>query len=148
MTLYAHFASKEDLVLAFLEERNKRWTEGWLRTQIEQRAQDPRGRVLAIFDAFDDWFHEADFESCSLTRTLLETQAPDPQHTSAVLQLERIRLMLREEIEGAGVRDSDEIAYLIQTLMLGAIMSASRGDLDAARRVRGLAERLLEPAAT
>src|SRR5207253_10168423 len=65
MTLYRHFASKDALVLAFLERREQRWTKDWLQRAVEQRASDPRQRLLAIFDVFDDWFHQADFEGCA-----------------------------------------------------------------------------------
>src|SRR5689334_25448456 len=56
-TLYRHFASKEDLVLAFLERREELWTRGWLEAQVVARASDPAARLLSIFDVFDEWFH-------------------------------------------------------------------------------------------
>src|SRR5438552_11387299 len=62
MTLYRHFASKDALVLAFLERREERWTRAWLQHEVERRSSDPRARLLAIFDVFDEWFQEADFE--------------------------------------------------------------------------------------
>jgi hypothetical protein len=40
--------------------------------------------------------------------------------------------------------DSEEVAYQIQILMMGAIVSAGRGDRAAARCVRVLAELLLK----
>src|SRR5580704_225975 len=52
-TMYRHFASKEDLVLAFLERREELWTRGWLQGEVEQRSPDPREQLLAIFDVFD-----------------------------------------------------------------------------------------------
>src|SRR5262245_34834703 len=54
MTLYRHFNSKEELVLAFLERREELWTKGWLQAEVEARAEDPRERLLAIFDVFDE----------------------------------------------------------------------------------------------
>src|SRR5713101_3141881 len=38
MTLYRHFRSKDDLVLAFLERREARWTRDWLQREAERRA--------------------------------------------------------------------------------------------------------------
>src|SRR5258706_5871587 len=55
MTLYRHFASKDALVLAFLERREERWIKDWLQREVELRAVDPRDRLLAIFDVFDEW---------------------------------------------------------------------------------------------
>ena len=54
MTLYRHFASKDALVLAFLERREERWIKDWLQREVELRAVDPGDRLLAIFDIFDE----------------------------------------------------------------------------------------------
>src|SRR5216683_3287452 len=78
MTLYRHFASKDALVLAFLERREQRWTKDWLQRAVERRASDPRERLLAIFDVFDEWFHQTDFEGCAFINVLLEIG--DPTH--------------------------------------------------------------------
>jgi len=52
--MYRHFASKGDLVLAFLERREELWTTDWLQAEVERRAPDPEQRLLAIFDVFDE----------------------------------------------------------------------------------------------
>src|SRR5262245_31080619 len=55
MTLYRHFESKEELVLAFLRQRESLWTTAWLTVEVERRAATPRERLLAIFDVFGEW---------------------------------------------------------------------------------------------
>ncbi len=55
MTLYRHFGSKDELALAFLDEREQRWVKDWLRTEVERRSEDPRERLLSIFDVFGEW---------------------------------------------------------------------------------------------
>jgi AcrR family transcriptional regulator len=147
MTLYHHFASKEELVLAFLELRGQRWTRDWLGSEIEKRATSPSDRLLVVFDAFDEWFHEPDFESCPFIRTLLETPGrPDSAHQAAVHQVEVVRLLIESLARDCGASPEADLSYQLQTLMMGAIVSATRGDLDAARRVRPLAEQLVEQA--
>src|ERR1700682_672117 len=46
-TMYRHFGSKQDLVLAFLERREELWTHGWLAVEATRRADDPREQLLA-----------------------------------------------------------------------------------------------------
>src|SRR3954452_2395560 len=75
MTLYRHFASKEQLVLAYLERREELWTRRWLQAEVEQRASDPAERLLAIFDVFDAWFRREDFEGCAFINIMLESAA-------------------------------------------------------------------------
>jgi AcrR family transcriptional regulator len=71
-TLYRHFPSKNDLVLAFLERREQRWTLGLVEAEARRRGATPEERLLAIFDIFDDWFHRDDFDTCSFINVLVE----------------------------------------------------------------------------
>ena len=147
MSLYRHFASKADLVLAFLDLREERWTRDWLEVEIVGLATTPEGRLLALFDAFDEWFHHDDFESCAFMRTLLEfNDSTDPIHQAAVHRLEVIRRMIEAHAEQAGAQDPENTAYQLQGLLMGAIVSATRGDLAAARRARAVAQLVLDDA--
>jgi AcrR family transcriptional regulator len=140
-TLYHHFASKEDLVIAFLGLRERRWTHDWLVAEVERRAATPQRRALALFDALDEWFRRPDFEGCSFINTLVQaTSKDDPVHKEAVRHLDVIRAILETYAEQAGAADPEEIAYQLQILAMGAIVSAGRGDREAARRARALAE--------
>ena len=56
--------------IAFLDKREAVWTRGWLETEIKRRAKTPEGRLLAIFDVFDGWFHKKSFEGCSFINVL------------------------------------------------------------------------------
>jgi len=53
-TLYRHFPSKDDLILAFLQRREDVWTHGWVEREARSRADDPEDQLLAIFDIFDE----------------------------------------------------------------------------------------------
>jgi AcrR family transcriptional regulator len=144
MTLYRYFPSKEALVLAFLDLREQRWTREWLEAEIERLGTTPRERVLAIFDVFDGWFRRTDYEGCSFIKTLLEIHDADSRiHGAAVGHLDAIRAILEGHAEQVGVSDPQATAYELQILMMGSIVSASRGDLDAARRARRVAEMLI-----
>jgi AcrR family transcriptional regulator len=76
-TLYRHFRSKDDLVLAFLERREQLWTREWLEAEARARGSNPEDQLLAIFDVFDEWFQREDYEACSFVNVLLEM---GPQH--------------------------------------------------------------------
>lgn len=137
-TLYHHFPSKDALVLAFLLERRRRWTVDWLERTVERLAPNPGDRLLAIFDAFAEWFRRPDYESCAFIRTLHEVEG-GPVREAAVRELEEVRRLIQTWATAAEVRDAERVAYQIQTLMLGAIVSAARGDHDAAERARDTA---------
>jgi AcrR family transcriptional regulator len=144
MSLYRHFRSKDELVLAFLQERERRWTMEWLHNEATSRADDGAGRLLAIFDVFDEWFQQADFEGCSFINVLLEFTEPEhPIRLASTEHLATIRGLVREFAEDAGVDDPDDVARLWHILMKGSIVAAGEGDRRAARRARGLGELLL-----
>jgi AcrR family transcriptional regulator len=145
-TLYHHFASKEELVCAFLELRERRWTFEWLQSETERVAEAERQRALVVFDVLEGWFHRPDFEGCAFINTLLETGNGNGNvvHQAAIRHLEVIRAILERYAEQAGAANPSEMAHQLQVLMMGAIVSARRGDLHSARRARSLAEVLLD----
>jgi AcrR family transcriptional regulator len=144
-TLYHHFTSKSDLVVAFLDLRQERWTRDYFEAEVQRRAATPQERALAVFDVFDEWFQRPDFEGCSFINTLLEiTDKDDPVHKAAVRHLDAIRAMIETYAEQAGAANPTEIGSQLQILMMGSIVSAGRGDPGAARRARVLGELLLD----
>jgi AcrR family transcriptional regulator len=146
-TLYRHFASKQDLVLAFLERREQEWTKRWLEGEVQRRAGDAKARLLAIFDVFDDWFRREDFEGCSFINVMLEhPDRSDPIHRAGVAYLAGIRGFLEDLAREAGVANAQDFARQWHILMKGSIVAAGEGDRDAARRAKRIGALLLEQA--
>jgi AcrR family transcriptional regulator len=145
MSLYRHFRSKEALVLAFLQEREKRWTMEWLHAEASRRADDGAGRMLAIFDVFDEWFRQPDFEGCSFINALLEFgEIEHPIRQATTGHLANIRGLVQEFADEAGVADPEAVACQWHILMKGSIVAAGEGDAEAARRAQELGRLLLE----
>jgi AcrR family transcriptional regulator len=146
-TMYRHFASKQDLVLAFLERREAVWTVGWLQAESARRASDPGQQLLAIFDVFDGWFRRPDFEGCSFINVLLEYPNPGhPLHQACADYLASIRSFLTGLARQAGVRDPEAFARQWHILMKGSIVAAGEGDHDAALRAQAVGRLLLDSA--
>jgi AcrR family transcriptional regulator len=143
-TLYRHFPSKDELVLAFLDLREQRWTRDVVEAGALSRGPDPEERLLAIFDVFDDWFHRDDFEASVFINVLFEMGPEHPAGSASILHLGRIRAMVRRFAEEAGVRDSEAFARSWHILMQGSIVSAAEGDTEAAQRGKAMARLLIE----
>jgi AcrR family transcriptional regulator len=144
-TMYRHFDSKQELVLAFLERREQLWTRDWLEAEVTRRVADPRERLLAIFDVFDEWFRTPNFEGCSFINVLLEH--PDgghPVHRAAAAYLAGIRRFLGDLARQAGIPDPEDFAREWHILMKGAIVAAGEGDREAAIRAKKVASVLLQ----
>src|SRR5258706_15168054 len=144
MTLYKHYPSKEVLALAFLRRREELWTRSFLQHEVERRAHTPTGRLLAVFDAFDEWFRRPDFESCPFIKALLEHGGGGPPvGKAAQAHLASIRAFLSQLAKDAGVPNPNAFAKQWQIVMVGSIVFAQAGDRDAARRGKELCSRFL-----
>jgi AcrR family transcriptional regulator len=143
-TLYRHFQSKDELVLAFLERRERRWTLDWVEAEARRGGSTPEEQLLAIFDAFDGWFRRDDFEACSFINVMLEMGPKHPAGEASIQHLENIRSILRRLAEEADLRDPDSFARSWHILMKGSIVSAAEGDTEAAQRAKLMARCLID----
>jgi len=139
-TLYRHFPSKEDLVLAFMNRRAEVWTAEVIDRLPRERADDPKEQLLAQFDVLDEWFHRrTDYEACSFVKVLFEVGAEGRIGEACIGHLDRIREILRERAKQAGLRDAKGLAWSLNILIKGSIVCAAEGDLNAARRAKPIA---------
>jgi len=143
-TLYRHFPSKDELVIAFLERREERWTLAWVEAEARRRGSTPEEQLLAIFELFDEWFHRDDFEACSFVNVLLEMGPAHPVGQASVRHLASIRSVVGRLAEEAALRDPESFARSWHILMKGSIVSAAEGDAEAAQRAQSMARLLIE----
>jgi AcrR family transcriptional regulator len=143
MSLYRHFRSKDELVVAFLERRRELWRSRWLEAEIARREHEPQARLLAIFDVFDGWFQEPGFEGCSFINVLLQAPKESDVGRAAARQLAEIRGVLAGLAAQAGLADADRFARAWHILMKGAIVAAGEGQGDAARVAQEMARLIL-----
>jgi AcrR family transcriptional regulator len=79
MSLYRHFASKDDLIAAFLDWRHDHWT-SWFTAAVDARLARGEG-LAAVADVLGEWFAQDDFRGCAFINVVAETGATiDPRH--------------------------------------------------------------------
>jgi AcrR family transcriptional regulator len=144
-TLYRHFATKNDLVLAVLERRERLWTHGLIEAQSQLRGNTPEEQLLAIFDVLHDWFQNRDgYEGCSFINVLLELGADHPAGRASIAHIDNVRDIVRQRAVAAGLHDVEDFAWSWHILMKGAIILAAVGDPNAAHRAQKMARALIE----
>jgi AcrR family transcriptional regulator len=143
-TFYRHFPSKDSLVLAFLEQRDKQWTVDAILSEAIRRGSTPQEQLLAIFDVLGDWFLREDFEGCSFAKVLVEMGPAHPLGQASISYLAKIRGHIQAAAEEARLMRTEEFAYSLLVLMKGSILQAMEGDLQAARRAQQMAVWLME----
>jgi len=90
-TLYSHFKSKEDICIAYLNQRHSAFMDK-LNNYVNQRA-DGKNQLLAIFDLLRDMYLEENFQGCWGLKTLGEI-SPDQTSILRVIQKQKKELLL------------------------------------------------------
>jgi hypothetical protein len=116
----------------------------WSQAEVERRADTRQNAALALFDALDELLRRPDFDGASFLSPLHETADKDGgAHHRDLGGLVVSTEALEDYARQAGAPQPEEAGYQLQILLVGAIVSAGRGDDQAARRARSLAELLL-----
>lgn len=146
MTFYAHFASKDELLCAYLRERDARWWE-LLEGKLAEHGS-PGDKLLAVFDAYRDSVVSGGLRGCAFINCAAEF--PDRGHPARAVVREHkaaMRQRLAELASGAGAEEPEALAEGLFVLLEGACVTAAmEGDEGVVDRARGLAEDLVAAA--
>jgi AcrR family transcriptional regulator len=147
MTLYKHFKSKEDLILAALRLRDERFR-AWFRAEVENRTRSPRKRLLTIFDVLEEWFGAVGFQGDMFINAAAEYgDLAHPIHAAAADHKTAMRRYFLDLAGAAGARDAELLADQLALLVDGAIAAAHvGGNMRSARHARRIAKLLLRNA--
>lgn len=142
-TLYDRFGSKQQLVAAYLVERDRRWRS--LVQQLHDDATDPVARVLAPFDALATWLQWAE-RGCAFVNALAEL--PEPEHPGRRVVLAEKQWLLElfaDSLRAGGFPDDGALAVQLMCLHEGVLsLRGTAPRLDVLAAARSAAARLLE----
>lgn len=143
-TLYAHFPSKRDLILAALERKEHVFKTQFL-PAVTEAGQTPHDRLIALFEMAKNWFAAPDFYGCLFINAAVEFSNPDDDIRRCVQTFKQmLRGFVREQAVAGGASDPDTLADQISLLFEGATTVAQvTGRPDAATTARGIAEKLI-----
>ena len=138
MTLYAHFPSKDDLVAAYLEDNDRRWRE-FLEEKLSGYG-DPREKLLAVCDAYREYFTAREMRGCAFVNCAAEF--PDPEHP-ARRTIRHHKAGVRERLRGlaaeAGAEEPAVLAERLFVVLEGAyVTGALEGEAGVLDRSRDL----------
>ena len=146
-SMYKHFRSKEDLILATLKLRDERFRSAFVK-RTEELATDPEGQLLATFDTLGEGFQETDFQSCMFIKASSEYQeAAHPIHKESADHKHILRNYLEDLAQKANLQNPSALATQLQLLQEGAIVLAHlHGGNSAAIEAKAAAEALIKAA--
>jgi AcrR family transcriptional regulator len=130
-SLYSTFGSKEELVGAYLEERQERIL-GRLRRAVEAADPgDPVARILAVFDGQREIFLTPGYHGCAFAAASAESPREGRVDEATRAYRGAIRALFRELAAAAGAPDPEVLASQLQIVYDGA-GSAANLDRDPA----------------
>jgi AcrR family transcriptional regulator len=146
-TLYHHFASKDDLIVALLEEQAAA-NLGELDARIAAAGAKPEARFLAVFDWLSDWVGERNFNGCAFIRAFSEfPEEKHPVHQAAWRFKAEIHRRLLSLAAECHLKRPARLADAAQLLIEGAIVVAhGSGRRDAAASAKSTVQTLLSAA--
>ena len=145
MSLYNNFASKDELVVAYLDRRHAEWL--GLLEERTRRAGSATGEVLAVFDAYLD--HAAlayvqGFRGCGLLNGAAELPTGHPGREAVRAHKDEVRRILTERCAAAGATDPEQLGEHLFLILEGGVVSAGiEGSPERLKRARSLARLIL-----
>lgn len=139
--LYQNFASKDDLVVAYLRQCRTEW-EAIIDRAIDQAGQDPADRLVAVVRAVADQVRDADYHGCPFLNTHSEFR--DPGHPARQVSADHFGALRRElhaiAAQG-GFQDPHAVAEQVLLIVYGLYATAAvLGAHDSAPNAVALAE--------
>lgn len=148
-SLYNNFASKDELVAAYLRVRHEEWLA--LYGKRRQFATTPRERVLAVFKAYEDhaeYAYEHGFRGCGLLNAAAELPAGAPGRQAVREHKEEVEAILAShlaELMNREANNAGSVAKHFAFLLEGSISRAGlEGNSRCVAQARVIAEQMLE----
>jgi AcrR family transcriptional regulator len=144
-TLYRYFPSKDDLVVAYLSDRDRRFWE-CIEAVTNQAPEDPKAQLLAIFEWLEELLAKPDCYGCPFLITVTEFPALDyPGHQVAVAHKNKMRDRFIELAKKAKAAKPEELGAHLLMLLDGAFVERRLyGQSDSGRGLKAAATTLID----
>ena len=143
-TLYTHFRSKEELLIAALRHYDGVFRNNFMR-KVDQSAKSPQEKLLAIFDVAQDWFSQSKFFGCMYINIIGEYSQKNSLIRDICQQFKQLmRSYFKELCVQAGVEEPDALADKLALLFEGAVVTSQVSQKpQAAKTAKDIARSLI-----
>jgi len=147
-TLYRHFKSKDELIVAALRRIDEQFLAD-MRQTVDKAGGSPADKLLATFDFLAAWFRRKTFYGCPFLGAAGEyADRTNPVFRESVVHKRLMAAYFEELARAAGLKDPRAVAEQIHLLHEGATAVAHiNGDPAAADRAKAVAATLIAAAA-
>lgn len=140
-SLYKHFSSKTDLLVAYLQRFHERWFERL--ENAANQAADPKAKLLALFEHHQERQVQGGYGGCRFVKANDEAGMSDERVLAEIQQAKQhLKSFIKTLVEQSAHKkllSDQELTELIFMLMEGGIVSASifkqADDLQSAKAI-------------
>lgn len=123
MTLYRHYPSKDDLIVAYLKDSDDLFWRNF--EEITKAAPTAREKLLAFFESLQHYATTPACYGCPFLNVATEYPETDyPGHQVAIEHKQTVRAKFRQLAKEAGAKKPDTLADQLFLLMDGAYMAS------------------------
>lgn len=137
MSLYNHFSSKDDLVLAVLQYREEKITR-FFDSATQRYVDDGLDRLQAFFSALKEWFDSKGFRGCAFINAVVELA--DPRHPASEFSTHHKELFhqmigrIMEETHGSKAATFvPAVSLMVEGAIVTAMMDGNSEAADVAK---------------
>ncbi|MGI9289093.1 MAG: TetR/AcrR family transcriptional regulator [Pseudomonadales bacterium] len=146
-TMYHHFRSKEELILAALKHHDGLFRNFFMKS-VNQVSESPYERLLGIFDVAHAWFSDHEFYGCMFINAIGEYSHRDTPIRKACQDFKAQMAGYVEELAiSADIDNPSALANTLALLLEGSIVTAQvAGKPDSANTAKLAAKVLIDNA--
>ncbi|MFK7975713.1 MAG: TetR/AcrR family transcriptional regulator [Halioglobus sp.] len=146
-TMYHHFRSKEELILAALKHHDGLFRNFFMKS-VNGVSDSPYERLLGVFDVASEWFADKQFYGCIFINAIGEYSNRDDAISQACQSFKSQMTAFVEELAvDANVRDPKALAETLSLILEGAIVTSQvSGNPRSAQTAKAAAKVLIDAA--
>lgn len=130
MTLYRHFPSKDDLLVAYLKEANDHFW-AWFEEAVSQHPDSPRDQLMAVFESLAEGLTSPVCYGCPFINAGTEFSGlGHPVHQAALEHKQAVRARFRTMCAAAGAKSPEALADQLLLVMDGGYVQARMFGVD------------------
>jgi AcrR family transcriptional regulator len=145
-SLYRHFSTKDDLIVAYLEKQEEHHSK-WYDEALAQYEGSPYAQLVAFIDTTIETMMEPGYRGCYLLNALAEiSNVNHPAYSYVLKYKESFQMRLSHLTRQAGAQD-ETLANQLMIVINGALVSVSLvGATIAATQLKMIATQLINSA--
>ncbi|MFC0522854.1 TetR/AcrR family transcriptional regulator [Pontibacillus salicampi] len=125
-TLYDRFGSKDQLIVAYLHNRDALWKDHINQYVNNVSDKDPLSKILSIYDALESWLQKQDQRGCAFVNALAELAEPTHPGRNVIMEEKQwLKQLFATYLVELGVPNTDDISEQLLVLHEGLTVTNS-----------------------